>query len=139
MKSFLLILAVALCFSCTKESGSGADVTNSSGTGGSLAKFTIVGNNLYLVDDISLKVFNIANPASAVLRNTVNLRFGVETIYPYKDKLFIGAMDGMYIYSIADPDVPVLLGEARHTRSCDPVVANDSIAFVTLKIGRAHV
>ena len=134
MKSFLFIMALVLFFSCTKESGNSADAANSgSGTGGSLAKFTIAGNSLYLVDDISLKVFNISNPANAVLRNTVSLRFGVETIYSYKDKLFIGSRDGMYIYSVADPDVPVLLGEARHTRSCDPVVANDSFAFVTLR------
>ncbi len=134
MKFLFVTGMVVLLFSCTKDSdGTMNAASNGSGKGGSLARFTIVDNNLYLVDDASLKVFNISNPANTVLRNTVALRFGVETIFPYKDKLFIGSRDGMYIYSIANPESPVLLGEARHTRSCDPVVANDSTAFVTLR------
>ena len=39
----------------------------------------------------------------------------------------------MFIYSLANPENPVFLSEAIHVRSCDPVVANDSIAFVTLR------
>jgi hypothetical protein len=39
----------------------------------------------------------------------------------------------LYIYSIDTPSVPSKISEARHARSCDPVVANDSVAFVTLK------
>ena len=134
MKSLLIIAAILLIASCTKESDSNSNAASGgAGKGGSLARFTVVNNNLYLVDDYTLKVFDVSNASNAVLRNTVTLRFGVETIYPYKDKLFIGSRDGMYIYSIANPDAPVLVGEARHTRSCDPVVANDSIAFVTLR------
>jgi hypothetical protein len=34
---------------------------------------------------------------------------------------------------VSDPSNPQQVGEARHARSCDPVVANDSMAFVTLK------
>ena len=134
MKIILLIFSIFLFTSCTKESGTSADAAaTSTGKGGSLARFTIVGNSLYLADDYSLKIFNISDAKNAVLSNTVILRFGVETIFPFKDKLFIGSRDGMYIYSIADPKLPVLLGEARHTRSCDPVVANDTTAFVTLR------
>jgi hypothetical protein len=137
MKFLLITAMAALLFSCTKDSDGTLNASaNGSGKGGSLARFTIVDNNLYLVDDASLKIFNITDPANAVIRNTIYLRFGVETIFPYKDKLFIGSRDGMYIYSIANPDVPVLLGEARHGRSCDPVVANDSTAFVTLRGGQ---
>jgi hypothetical protein len=57
----------------------------------------------------------------------------METIYPYKDKLFIGSKTGLYIYSLEDPAKPKLVGEAKHGRSCDPVVANDSVSYSTLK------
>lgn len=134
MKLIIFFFALILFVSCEKD---GATADNNSvaqiGKGGSLARFTIVGEHLYIVDAATLKVFNITNAANPNLVNTENLRFGVETIYAYKDKLFIGSTDGMYIYSIATPASPVLLGEARHTRSCDPVVANDSIAFVSLR------
>jgi len=123
--------------SCSKDAGTSADVSNAAGNtigkGGSLARFTIVANYLYLVDDYTLRVFNITDPQNTVLRNSVRLRFGVETIFPYKNNLFIGSRDGMYIYSISNPETPVLLSESFHTRSCDPVVANDTIAFVTLR------
>ncbi len=136
MRAILFLAVVLLFFSCEKTSdGSGANASAASGgtgTGGSLARFTIVDNYLYMVDINTLKVFNISNPLNAVQQPSIYLNGGVETIFPYKDKLFIGSRDGMYIYSLANPAFPVKLGEARHVRSCDPVVANDSIAFVTL-------
>ena len=85
MKSLLILLMVTLLFSCSKDSdGTSNASANGSGKGGSLARFTIVENNLYLVDDASLKIFNISDPANAELRNTIYLRFGVETIFRTK-------------------------------------------------------
>jgi hypothetical protein len=136
MRIILFLAIVVLFFSCEKTNdGSAANNPTASsgiGKGGSLARFTIVDNYLYLVDVSTLKVFNITNPVSATLASSIYLPFGVETIFPYRDKLFIGSRDGMYIYSLANPAEPIKLGEARHVRSCDPVIANDSIAFVTL-------
>jgi hypothetical protein len=129
---FLLLLIVA----CTKDGGKAAD-SSGTGTGGSLARFTIAANHLYLADYSTIEVYDLADPANPVKKTSVNVGFGVETIYPYKDKLFIGSWDGMFIYSIADPSNPVKLGEARHVRSCDPVTANDTIAYVTLQGGSA--
>ncbi len=135
MKLIILFFCCLLIISCSKDGASGENtsIASTTGKGGSLARFSISGNYLYLVDDNFLKVFLISDPQNSTLVKMVQLRFGIQTIYPYKDKLFIGAVDGMYIYSISNPADPVLLGEARHTRSCDPVVANDSIAFVTLR------
>ncbi len=136
MRIILFLAITMLFFSCEKTNENSATnasaLSSGTGKGGSLARFTIVDNYLYLVDVNTLKVFNINSPQSSALATTIYLPFGVETIFPYKDKLFIGSRDGMYIYSLANPAAPVRLGEARHVRSCDPVVANDSIAFVTL-------
>jgi hypothetical protein len=125
-----------LFFSCAKES------TNSSnngqpGTGGSLARFTISGSHLYVVDNTTLKTFDITNPGSIVQSSSVVIGTGVETIFPYKDNLYIGSQTGMFVYLIANPANPAYLGEAIHVRSCDPVIANDTAAFVTLRSGSA--
>ena len=128
----LLLLAVA----CTKDAGNAAD-SSGTGTGGSLARFTIAANHLYLADYNTIEVYDLSDAANPIKKSSVNVGFGVETIYPYMDKLFIGSRDGMFIFSIADPSNPVKLGEARHVRSCDPVVTNDSIAYVTLQGGSA--
>ena len=98
-----------------------------------MARFTIVGNYLYLADYSTIEVYDISNPSGTTKKGSVNVGFGVETIFPYKDKLFIGSMEGMYIYDLANPELPKKLGEARHVRTCDPVVANDSMAYVTLR------
>lgn len=98
-----------------------------------MARFTISGNYLYLADWNTLRVFDITDPSQPVEKPQVQVGFGVETIFPYKDKLFIGAVTGMYIYSIANPAAPVKLGSALHMRSCDPVVSNDTISYVTLR------
>lgn len=125
-------LIVVAGLACTKESNDAAQ-SNDTGTGGSLARFTIAHNHLYLADYNSLAVYDLNDPAAPVKRTAVTVGFGVETIYPYRDKLFIGSRDGMYVYSITNPGNPVKLGEARHVRSCDPVVANDTVAYVTLR------
>lgn len=133
---FLFVVTILFC-ACEKAADTAsASAATASGKGGSLARFTIVGNHLYLADINTLKIFDITNPQNATQLGSINMNFGVETIFPYKDKLFIGSIDGMYIYSIANPAQPVLLSQARHVRSCDPVVANDSTAFVTLLGGQ---
>ncbi|MES2849524.1 MAG: hypothetical protein V4685_10745 [Bacteroidota bacterium] len=122
--------------SCAKESNDTA-AANESGKGGSLAKFTIAGNYLYTVDENYLDAYDITNATAPVKTSSTFVGIFVETIYPYKNRLFIGSRAGMFIYSIDTPSVPSLMGAASHVRSCDPVVANDSIAFVTLKGGSA--
>jgi len=125
--TFIVLLGAA----CSKESATDASSGNA-GIGGSLARFTISGNYLYIITGFNLNVFDITN-ATPVLGSIISLTGNAETIFPYKDKLFVGSTTGMFIYSISNPEIPELLGEARHVRSCDPVVANDSIAFVTLR------
>ena len=103
------------------------------GTGGSMARFTIVDNTLYAVDDAMMHVFDLLDADNPQMKNSLNLRWGVETIYPFKNHLFIGSVSGMSIYNIDNPHEPVYMSEVNHIRTCDPVVANDTYAFVTLR------
>jgi hypothetical protein len=127
------IFSAAFVVSCSKDPSTASDVGSNTGTGGSTARFSIVGNFLYTIDDKNLKVFRISEPENPVFLSNIKLGLGIETIFSLNDKLLIGAADGMYIYSIAQPQAPQLLTKYEHIRRCDPVVANDSIAFVTLR------
>jgi len=40
----------------------------------------------------------------------------------------------MKILDIKDPDAPQQISSFTHIRSCDPVVANDKYAFITLRV-----
>lgn len=105
------------------------------GLGGSMARFSIVGNYFYGVSNTALKVLSIQNPADPVYSNNVNIGQNIETIYPFNNKLFIGSNAGMFIYDISIPNNPSLQGQFSHARSCDPVIADNNYAYVTLRSG----
>ncbi len=140
MKKYIVVLSLMLTLflGCSKDSSTVApnNVGNTgTGKGGSLARFTIAFNHLYVVDDETLYTYSLANSKAPVLVNSSYLGFNVETIYPYKDKIFIGSQNAMYVYSISNPADPEKVGEASHIRACDPVVADDDVAYVTVRSG----
>ncbi len=105
------------------------------GIAGSLARFSIVNDYLYAVDNHYLKAVSIIDPSDPKLVNNIFAGFDIQTIYPLKDKLFLGSMNGLYIYDVSNPASPMVNGTFNHGRACDPVVADDNYAFVTLKEG----
>lgn len=114
------------------ESFSGAQ---SYGQGGSMARFTLLNSHLYAVDDHQLRVFDVTTPADPNFVKEVPLGWGIETIFPFDNKLFIGSMTGMFIYDASDPASPTQMSNYQHVTACDPVVVNEKYAFVTLRSG----
>lgn len=115
--------------------GAASGKSGQPGMGGSMARFTIVDERLYTVGMQELKVFDITHTKTPSFVAEKQIGFGIETIYPFKDELFIGSSTGMFVYSISNPDQPVQLGQFMHVRSCDPVIADDKNAYVTLRSG----
>lgn len=105
------------------------------GVGGSMARFTIVNDYLYTVDRHNLQSISIVNAADPVLKENIFAGFDIETIYPFKNTLFLGSMGGMFIFDISNPAKPVAQGNFVHARACDPVIADDDYAYVTLQAG----
>ena len=107
-----------------------------SGIGGSMARFTLMNNYLYTVSDRELFSFDISTPQDPkfVKKSVIDNQM-IETIYPFKNKLFIGSTAGMYIYDVSTPGSPVKQSQFTHVRSCDPVIADDNTAWVTLRSG----
>ncbi len=112
-----------------------SNVAESTGQGGSLARFKIVGDYLYAVDSHSFNIFNINNLESPQELDDVHAGFDIETIF-YKDNLlFLGSIAGMYIYDITSPETPQFISEFQHGTACDPVVVDDTYAYITLRGG----
>lgn len=105
------------------------------GVSGSMARFSMFSNYLYTVTESALNVFNITQPLDPVFSNKVNIGLDIETIYPFKGNLFIGSRNGMFIYGTSNPAQPNRLSSFSHIRSCDPVIADDKYAYVTLRSG----
>jgi len=109
--------------------------SKSYGTGGSTARFTLMNNKLYTVDDHNLKVFDVLEAKNPVFDKSVRIGFGIETIFPYEDKLYIGSTTGMHIFETSNPAAPTKLSTYSHVTSCDPVVVQGRYAYVTLRSG----
>lgn len=122
-------------FRAVGHSGPSGGGNSGPGVGGSMSRFAVVGDYMYAIDGDELKVFDIKRLYKPELVKTVAINFEVETIYPYGDKLFIGGTQGMYVYDNADPTNPELLSQFEHAVACDPVVADGTHAYVTLRNG----
>lgn len=108
------------------------------GKGGSMARFAVAGEYMYTVSNSFLKVFDLSTSFQPQDLKAVNLgNWSIETIFPLKSKLFIGSQSGLYIYDISNPTNPVEAGRFAHVTSCDPVIADQNYAYVTLRSGNS--
>lgn len=106
------------------------------GIAGSMATFTIYADYLYTLENSrDLITVNISDLANPLVHSKQNIGWGVETLFPYQDKLFMGANDGMFIYDLSQPSSPTEITKYEHIRSCDPVVVQGDYAYVTLRSG----
>ena len=118
-----------------------SDNTNTSGSlsptgvGGSMARFTLLNNHLYIVTPGSLQSYDVSNTASPQNVSTIQIGWNVETIFPFGQNLLIGTQNGMLIYDVSIASEPQYVSEFAHVTACDPVVAEGDHAFVTLRDG----
>ncbi len=135
IKTYLLLLIIpciiAGCAMSEKSDFSG----ELSGKGGSLARFTISGNYLYTVDQSSLHTISLADAEHPQKMADKSLGIYTETIYPYQNSLLLGTETGMFVYDLSNPANPQYITYFQHIRSCDPVVAQNGYAYITLNTG----
>jgi hypothetical protein len=132
----LLTALVFMLFACDKSEGDFGDNKGpGSGKGGSMARFTVACNHLYVVDESSLHVMSLADPSNPTFVKKIDIGFGIETIFPFGNYLLIGSSTGMFIYSLSDCANPTYISQFAHVMACDPVVAEGNYAYVTLRSG----
>jgi hypothetical protein len=120
---------------CSNNSNGVAANASSVNTGGSMAVFAVIDTFLYYVDKNALYTVSIADPATMTQLSQVTIGRTVETIFPTSKYLFIGGSEGMYMYDRSQPSTPEFEGMVSHIRSCDPVVVQGAVAYVTLRSG----
>lgn len=105
------------------------------GIGGSMARFTIEGDYLYMLDAGNVHSVSIKTMENPIAKSKNMIAWDIETIFPHEGKLFFGAQSGMYIFGLDDPEKPTQISRYAHVRSCDPVVVEGDLAYVTLRSG----
>lgn len=126
------------CNGCAFETlnSSTAPSAKSSGTAGSMASMVLMNNYLYTISERhSLGIVDVSNPSNPQLDSSFFAGYDLETIYPFEDKLFLGSMEGVFMYDVSDPKHPVSIGQFEHGTACDPVIADANYAYVTLHTG----
>jgi hypothetical protein len=118
-------------FAANSGTGSGSQT----GTGGSMARFIINEDILYVIDQSNLHMFDIHQELSPISAGSKPIGWNIETVFIAREHLFIGSMTGMYIYSLKDPVNPEFISTYWHVTSCDPVVVEGNYAYITLRTG----
>ena len=127
-------LLVVACDDSSSSSSSSSDANGVTGTGGSTARMTIAGDYLYAISGANVQLLDITEPAVPAPWTRVWIGWDIQTLFPYGDYLLVGAADGMHIMDNTDPASPEYVGDFQHARAVDPVVAQDGVAYVTLKV-----
>lgn len=108
---------------------------NGIGIGGSMARFGIKSNILYLVDHTSVKMFDISNKTAPEKINEFYTSLNVETMFLTDINMFLGTTTGMLVYDISNPAIPIPQALFTHAKSCDPVIVSDTLAYITQRTG----
>ena len=120
----------------TSMGGIGGSAAGSAyGVGGSMARFGLYEDFLYIVNQNRLLTFKLVSNSEVTLMDTQYVNWNVETIFITDKHLFLGTQSGMIVESLEVPARPSQKGTFSHVTACDPVVIKGDLAFVTLKGG----
>jgi hypothetical protein len=123
------------CESTANFSIATTNQTSNQGVSGSITKFTLINDYLYVMDRVSLKPFDISIPDAPSLHQGISVSREVETLFAYNNHIFMGTTTGMLIFNTSTPSQPQHISTVNHFTACDPVVVKDNYAYVTVRSG----
>ena len=110
--------------------------TTGSGTGGSMARFMLNEDYLYVIAvPTRLKTVDISTASEMTVVDSVDMPRMMETLFRLENNLFVGTTTGMLIFDLVNPEKPVQISSYDHITACDPVVVDGQYAYVTLRSG----
>ena len=134
--SGLSSLVMFLFIGCGSDSSSSSsDSRPSIGQAGSMSRFAISGDYLYTINQREMNILDISDAKSPKKVSKISVPFDVETLFAYKNSLYVGSRSGLYIYDNNEPTQPVRVSSFTHAQSCDPVVIFEDVAYITLSSG----
>jgi hypothetical protein len=109
--------------------------TGGNSINGSMSRFSIYLDYLYVVIKNQMSIFDLSKVQPEKVGESIYVGWNVETIFSYKNHMYMGTPTGMLIYSVENPLEPVQVSSIQHVFGCDPVVVEDDIAYVTIHSG----
>jgi len=119
------------------KTGTGVQTSGSNnfGIGGSMSRFGQYDKYLFVLTNNLLKTFEVKTDGSLTRKDSLYVNWGVETMFILNNTMFLGSQSSMSIYDLSYLPSVVYISEFAHFRSCDPVIADEKFAYVTLKVG----
>lgn len=119
----------------TNDMGTNYSGGSSTGVSGSITKFAIIGDYLYVMEGNQLIPVNISNPTAPTKGESQWIWREVETLFAHGTNIFMGTTSGMLIYGTTNPNAPDYISSVNHLTACDPVVVQDNYCYVTIRSG----
>ncbi len=114
----------------------GANWSAGAGTSGSMARFMLNDKYLHLIaHPWMLKTVDVEKADKMSVVDSINVARNMETLFLLGGKMFVGTTTGMLIYDVTDATKPRQISHYDHITACDPVVADENYAYVTLRTG----
>lgn len=129
---YLRLEDTAVAETTSKDQASGF---NKVSTAGSMTRFLTIDRYLYTINFNELVLFSIGENYQPSRFARLETGTQAETLFQLNDLLFVGSTTGMLMYDVTSPSNPNYLNSIEHFRSCDPVVADENYAYVTLRGG----
>ncbi len=138
MKYLLSILSLSfLLFSCTEVAV--YDETEESAITGKYNTMKVVDDFIYAITDTELITIDRTDSQNLQEIDKHELGGRLENLYVVDGAIFIGSETDMHIFTIQSNGIPSIQSSTQHiefgdtpVRFCDPVVASQDIAYVTL-------
>jgi len=108
------------------------------GINGSYTSVVAVEDRLYYVDSDELFTADITNPDAIAVMDRQKIGENLESLFFTNGLLFIGSGPALYIYELDSLGMPSKLSQTTYDNfegeifPCDPVVADEDYAYVTL-------
>lgn len=114
----------------------GANWSAGAGIAGSMARFMLNDKYLHLIaHPWMMKTVDVEKPDKMNIIDSINISRNMETLFLLGGKMFVGTTTGMLIFDVENPTKPRMISHYDHISACDPVVADDNYAYVTLRTG----
>ncbi len=115
-------------------------VSSSVAQGGSMACFSFDNPSapkyLYAANRSNIHCIDIRDEDSPQQSGSVRINESeIETIFVNDNRLYLGMPNGMMMFGLDNPEQPNFEGQYRHMVGCDPVVAQNDRAYVTVRSG----
>ena len=110
--------------------------TGGAGVGGSMARFMLNEQYLYVIAIPSrLKTVDVTSVSKMSIIDSIDVPRNMETLYRLGNNLFVGTTTGLLIFDLVNPQKPNQISSYDHITACDPVVVDGQYAYVTLRTG----